>query len=305
MVLPAGAASHPFRGLVSYVLTPTRAGRLDEAALERLVVRAVTAGSDAVAVLGSTGNALYHPRGARAAAVRRAVAAAGTTPVVAGVSALSVRDVREHVADAQAAGAAGLLLAAVTYQPLGDQEVVGLYEAVVPDLSAPLAVYDNPGTTHVRFTDAMLAQATALPGVVAVKVPPPASGEARERLVALRGVLPAGTGIGVSGDWAAAEGLSAGADAWHSAVGGTLPVLARTLVDAVGAGPQAQTEVSVRLEPLWALVRRHGSLRVAAAAAQVLGLTSEAAVVAPVHPLGRAAHEDVARALEGLDDLVR
>ncbi|KFC52232.1 hypothetical protein GY12_07585 [Micrococcus luteus] len=94
-----------FPGLNAYLLTPLRDGRPDPGALERLAGRAVRAGVDAVAVLGSTGVGAYLGRADRAETVRRAVAAAGPVPVLAGVSALRTEDAVRHAEDAAAAGA--------------------------------------------------------------------------------------------------------------------------------------------------------------------------------------------------------
>jgi 4-hydroxy-tetrahydrodipicolinate synthase len=59
-----------------------------------------------------------------------------------------------HLADdAQAAGADALLLPAVSYQSLRDEEVFALFETVTRHVSVPVCIYDNPGTTHFTFTD--------------------------------------------------------------------------------------------------------------------------------------------------------
>lgn len=50
-------------------------------------------------------------------------------------------------------GAAGLLVAPVSYQPLTDEEVYGLFVDVDKQSSVPLIVYDSPGTTHFTFSD--------------------------------------------------------------------------------------------------------------------------------------------------------
>ncbi|MEU5924377.1 hypothetical protein ABZ817_12070 [Streptomyces antimycoticus] len=70
--------------------------------------------------------------------------------MIVGIGALRTRHVLEAAEDAQSAGAAGVLLAPVSYQPLTDDEVFGLFEDVTAGLSVPLVVYDNPRTT--RFT---------------------------------------------------------------------------------------------------------------------------------------------------------
>lgn len=97
---------------------------------------------------------------------------AGNIPVMVGTGALRTSQVQRLADDAQEAGAGAVLLAPVTYQPLGDDEVFGLFEAVTADLSVPLVVYDNPGTTHVNFSNDLYARIASLPQVASIKIPP-------------------------------------------------------------------------------------------------------------------------------------
>src|SRR5699024_3507127 len=63
---------------------------------------------------------------------------------------------------AEAAGAKGLLLAPVSYQPLTDDEVFALFRTVAEETSLPIAVYDNPGTTHFTFSTELYARLAEL-----------------------------------------------------------------------------------------------------------------------------------------------
>ncbi|OXS14437.1 dihydrodipicolinate synthase family protein [Zobellella denitrificans] len=144
---------------------------IDEAAFISLVERLAGAGVDSIGVLGSTGNYAYLTRAERARIVQLAVRHAGTVPVIAGIGALRTRAVQELAEDAQQAGAAGVLLAPVSYQKLSDDEVFGLYRDVTRTLSVPLCVYDNPGTTHFTFSDELHGRIAGLPQVASIKIP--------------------------------------------------------------------------------------------------------------------------------------
>ncbi|KIK86586.1 dihydrodipicolinate synthase [Micrococcus luteus] len=281
-----------FPGLNAYLLTPLRDGRPDPGALERLAGRAVRAGVDAVAVLGSTGVGAYLGRADRAETVRRAVAAAGPVPVLAGVSALRTEDAVRHAEDAAAAGAAGLLLSAMTYQPLTEDEVVGLFADVGAATGLPVVLYDNPTTTHVAMTERMYTRVAAAAPVHDVKIPGRSEDDeaaTRARVGRIRAALPPGTGVGVSGDAVATAGLLAGCDAWHSVLGGTLPRTAASLTRDAAAADEAlrdrARDATARLEPLWAMMRAHGSLRVMAAVAAHLGLADVNCLPRPLRPL--------------------
>ncbi|MEV6833990.1 dihydrodipicolinate synthase family protein [Streptomyces sp. NPDC051133] len=289
-----------FHGLSAFPLTPTTETGIDEQAFRALVTRLATAGVDSIGALGSTGGYAYLSREQRARVAALAVEAADGVPVMVGIGALRTSQVLALSEDAQKAGASAVLLAPMTYQPLTEDEVFGLYEDVTRELSVPLCVYDNPATTHVHFTDELHARIAALPNVAAVKIPPvpddPAGAGAR--VDALRALLPDTVTLGVSGDWTAATGLNAGCDAWYSVVGGLFPATALALTRAARSGEAARaTALSSQLEPLWRLFRRYGSLRVVATAAELLGLVDHPGLPRPLRGLTPPARRELAAAL--------
>ncbi|WP_138907016.1 dihydrodipicolinate synthase family protein [Streptomyces chryseus] len=279
-----------FTGLSAFPLTPIPGnGSVDEKAFATLVNRLATAGVDSIGALGSTGSYAYLTREERAHVARVAVDNADGVPVIVGVGALRTLQVLQAAEDAQNAGASGVLLAPVSYQPLTDDDVFGLYEEVTANLSIPLVVYDNPGTTHFTFTDELYARLARLPQVASIKIPslPADTAKARARVEHLRRLLPDTVTVGISGDAAAARGLNAGCDAWYSVIGGTFPEPALALTRAAQTGQHERAlEESQRLQPLWDLFTRHGgSLRVVAAAAAHLGLTAQRNLPLPLRGL--------------------
>ncbi len=279
-----------FTGLSAFPITPVTDHGIDDTSFAGLVERLATARVDSITALGSTGSYPYLNRTERARAARLAVEHAGNTPVIVGIGALRTRDVLDITEDAQNAGASGVLLAPVSYQSLTADEVFGLYADVTAELSVPLVVYDNPGTTHFTFTDDLHARIAELGNVASIKIPgvPAAPGEAEARVSRLRALLPSSVTVGVSGDPLAATGLNAGCDAWYSVVAGTLPAPALAITRAAQAGDAATaTAESQRLQPLWDLFTRHGSLRVVSAIAELLDLVG---------------HPNLPRPLRGLPD---
>ncbi|WP_267893849.1 dihydrodipicolinate synthase family protein [Streptomyces sp. RTd22] len=133
-----------FTGLSAFPLTPITDDAIDEKAFATLVQRLAAAGVDSIGALGSTGSYAYLTREERARAARIAVQHADGTPVIVGIGALRTRHVLEAAEDAQNAGAAGVVLAPMSYQRLTDDDAFGLYEDVSAHLSVPLVVYDNP-----------------------------------------------------------------------------------------------------------------------------------------------------------------
>lgn len=267
-----------FRGLVAYPITPADAdGRVDVAALRRLVRRLVDAKVDGVGLLGSTGTYAYLTRDERRRAIEAAVeAAGGAAPIVAGVGALRTDAAVALARDAKAAGAGAGLLAPVSYTPLTDEEVFVHFQTVAGEAELPLCIYNNPGTTHFTFSVELEQRLSRVAGVVAVKNPAPAAGVAAQ-LADLRGRMPAGFSLGWSGDANVAEALLAGGDAWHSVVGGLFPRAALALCRLAQTGDADEARrLNARLAPLWALFTEYSGLRVVYAAATVLGLVSTA-----------------------------
>lgn len=292
-----------FSGLSAFPLTPMNENGLDEVAFARLIERLSAAGVDAIGALGSTGNYAYLLPTERMRIAQLAVAHAGPVPVMIGIGALRTRDVLALAEQAQHVGASAVLLAPVSYQALSSEEVFTLYETVTRTLSIPLCVYDNPGTTHFTFSDELHGRIAQLPNVRSIKIPgvPLSAEAAKARIDRLRARIPSHVTIGISGDAYAAQGLNCGCEAWYSVLGGLFPETALALVRAAQAGDGSEVlRQSERLQPLWALFKQYGSLRVMASAARLMGLVTSPALPLPLQPLNDAGCQQLAKLLHEL-----
>ncbi|ASR35736.1 dihydrodipicolinate synthase family protein [Prauserella marina] len=277
-----------FTGLSAFPLSPVAEESIDEPAFAGLVSRLHLAGVDSIGALGSTGSYAYLSGEQRKRIAELAVDAAEGTPVLVGIGALRTVDVLRHAEDAQNAGASAVLLAPVSYQPLTDDEVYGLYADVTARLSVPLCVYDNPGTTRFTFSDELHGRIAELPNVASVKIPatPEDQGEARARVRNLRRHVPGHVSLGVSGDSAGAGGLLAGCEAWYSVLGGLWPGVCLRITRAAQRGDADEARrLSGLLTPIWTLFGRYGSVRVVAAIADHMGLTGSLNLPRPLREL--------------------
>ncbi|MGO4741895.1 dihydrodipicolinate synthase family protein [Serratia quinivorans] len=294
-----------FTGLSSFPLTPITASGVDEQGFSKILARLTAARVDSMGILGSTGSYAYLTREQRNRIATLAKQLAGDIPVMVCVGAVSTDAILHLAEDAQAAGADALLLPAISYQPLRDEEVFALFETVTRHASVPVCVYDNPGTTHFTFTDELHGLLSSLDGVRSIKIPgvPGSPATATERVDALRKHLRPGVTIGISGDAYAGLGLNAGCEVWYSVCGGLFPETAKQITEAAAAQDHARvTALTTRLEPLWALFRKHGrSIRVIAAAAGVLGLTDTDCLPRPLQPLSADNIADIARVISALE----
>lgn len=275
-----------FTGLSAFPITPMGENGINETGFSALIRRLSEARVDSICVLGSTGNYAYLSRAERASVVRLAVDQAGGVPVMVGIGALRTRDAVLLAEDAQEAGASAVLLAPVSYHQLAPSEVFSLYQAVSESLIVPLCVYDNPGITRFEFSDELHGRITRLPQVASIKIPgvPAAPTAARERVANLRAHLVPRVTIGISGDTSAVQGLLAGCEVWYSVIGGIFPQTALAITRAAQRGDALEAmRLSARLAPLWRLYEKYGgSLRVIAAAAELIGIAPQPSLPLPL-----------------------
>ncbi|WP_020594044.1 dihydrodipicolinate synthase family protein [Kiloniella laminariae] len=299
-----------FHGLSAFPITPTDIhGRVKSSELCLLLDRIVKAGVNSIGLLGSTGGYVYLSRSERQSAVAAAVDfVGGRVPVIVGVGALRTDEAQHLARDARDAGADGLLLAPVSYAPLTEEEVYQHFVAVARATDLPLCIYNNPTTTRFTFSLDLLSRLSQLETIAAVKMPLPQDNAFEADLARLRqhtqgSSRAKGFAIGYSGDWGCAAGLLAGADSWYSVVGGLFPVQALKLAKAAQAGDALETQrIEQFFQPLWALFKEFGGLRVVYAAANILSLT-DAVPHLPILPLKPADQARVAEAIDVLDKL--
>jgi 4-hydroxy-tetrahydrodipicolinate synthase len=285
-------------GLSAFPITPCdRAGAVDTAALRDLLAPLIAAQVDSIGLLGSTGTYAYLARDERRRAVEVAVdAAAGRVPILVGVGALRTDEAVRLAQDARRAGATAGLLAPVSYTPLTDDEVFEHFAVVARDGGLPVCIYDNPTTTHFKFSPALVGRLSRLPNIVAVKTSAPEPPNVAQHLGELRAAVPDGFSLGYSGDWNSVEALIAGADAWYSVVAGLFPDICMAMVRAARGGEAAEARrLNAQLQPLWDTFKAYSSLRVMYAIAALRGLRAEPP--RPLLPLPKEAQEAVADAL--------
>lgn len=290
---------HDFEGLCAFPLSALSSRGIDIDRSRALIAQLAASGVDSLGLLGSTGSAAYLTVPERMELADEGIPAAAGLPCLVGVSALSTRDVLRLAEHATGAGASALLLSAMNYQPLTDDEVVGLFADVSSASDLPLVVYDNPATTGRAMSDQLFARLAEVPTVVSIKLAgvPQGSAAAAQRVQELRERLPSHMQLGVSGDAHAARGLLAGCDTWYSVLGGVLPDRCAVITQRARTRDIEGAEgESARLNPIWNLFERFGSYRVVSALADILGLLRPEHLPRPVLPLGTTERRLVERA---------
>lgn len=294
-----------YTGLSAFPLTPLRDDALDEASFIGLMERLADSGVDSITALGSTGSYAYLSHEERARVAALAVQHSGRKPVYVGVGALRTSQVLANIRAAEDAGASAVLLAPISYQPLTENDVLELFRTATSSCSLPVIVYDNPQTTHFRFTTELYARIAELPGIVSIKIPAVATEPVTPRSCVqdIRAVVCEDVTIGIARDPQAVEGINAGADTWYSVIAGTLPELAVRLARPAFAGQAAEAlAASEHYAPLWTLYSEFGgSVRVVAALAAHLGLVPENSLPLPIQGPNARQKARVAEVAEKLD----
>lgn len=291
------------KGLSAFPITPSnRDGRVDVEALRALLDPLIAAKVDSIGLLGSTGSYPYFSRDERRRAVQAATALAeGRVPILVGIGALRTDEAVQLAQDARDAGATAGLLAAVSYTPLTDDEVFEHFQTVARESGLPICIYDNPGTTHFRFTPALIGRLSRVEGIVAVKSPALDASTVAGHLGELRAVVPSDLALGYSADWNCTEALLAGADTWYSVLAGIFPRICVDIVRAATSGDVTRArQLDARLLPIWDLFKTFSSLRVVYALANLRGVCA-AEPPRPILPLPADAQRRVKETLAAME----
>lgn len=290
------------RGLSAFPITPANGdGQVDTGALRRLVARLVNAKVDSIGLLGSTGAYMYLSREERRRAIETAMLETkGRTPLIVGIGALRTDEAIRLAQDAKAIGASAGLLAAVSYTPLTEDEVFEHFSAVARESRLPIVIYDNPGTTHFRFTPELVGRLSAVPGITGIKNPSADSKATTRHLMEQRSIVPSGFSIGYSADWNTTEAMIAGADVWYSVLGGILPDVCLRIVRAAQRGDADMArQLDAMLMPIWDLFKQHSSLRIVHVLADLLDIC-HTEPPRPILPLSDAVRQQLAEILAQL-----
>ena len=295
-----------FKGLSAFPLTPLVSGEIEDKLFISLIENLAYAGVNSIGALGSTGSYAYLTREQRDRATKLAISAAAGIPVMTSIGHVSTEEVLRLAEDAQKAGVSGVLLAPLSYQKLSPDEVFRLFERVTTELSVPLCIYDNAATTGFEFTDELLVALSYLNNVGSIKLGdfPVDPSAAQKRVISLKNRVSEGVTIGISGDAQSAAALIAGCDVWYSVLGGLFPHYSLRLTQAALRGDESETHLlNMALEPLWVFYRRHGSLRVNAAVAEIMGTVSAPCLPFPLQSLVGTERASLEEALEKLQFL--
>jgi 4-hydroxy-tetrahydrodipicolinate synthase len=152
-----------FRGSYSVTVTPFTEDRraIDLDALRRFMEWQVESGVPGVIVLGSTGEYLAVSDDERAELVETTVKqVAGRAHVIVGTMNAHTPNAVRYSKQAEELGADGLMVLPPYYYTPTDDEIWRYYRAVSEAVSVPIMLYNNPVTSNVDMSAALVARLT-------------------------------------------------------------------------------------------------------------------------------------------------
>ena len=237
-------------GSITALATPFDAsGAIDFDAWQRHIATQLAAGTQALVVAGSTGEAAAleddEYDALLAAAVRQV---AGQVPVLAGTGLSNTAKTVALTRRVATLGADAALVVTPPYVRPTQAGLIAHYRAIADDGALPVVLYNVPGRTGGDLLPETVAELVDHPRVVAIK-------EARaepERMDALLALRRPGFTVLSGDDTTATRAMLAGADGVISVASNIIPAAFRRLCDLARAGRRDEAEAwDTRLQPVF------------------------------------------------------
>lgn len=283
--------SAALEGIIAYPITPFRAdGGIDDHAFTKVTENLLKSKPVAIAFLGSTGESAYLTdeewRHATDLGVKDV---AGRVPVIIGISELTTSAAVAKARHAAAAGADMLMVIPISYWKLSDDEIFGHYKTIAAATDLPIMVYNNPATSGVDMSPALLVRLVQeLPTVRYIKE---SSGDIN-RMHAIRSTAPE-IPFYNGANHLALEALAAGAWGWCTAAPNLLDEQPALLVNLMRRGDIAGArDLFYHMLPLLKFIVTGGLPATVKAGLALRGLEAGSPRL-PLKPLSTAAVEEL------------
>ena len=163
--------AHLFHGSLVALITPFKNGKLDEAALEKMLEWHIANGTNAIVPAGTTGECptLTHEEHERVVALTAQIVH-GRIPVLAGAGSNNPVEAVRLTNAAEKAGADGVLHVAGYYNRPNQDGLYAHFKMINDETSLPIIIYNIPGRAVVNITPATVAKmANDLPHIAGIK----------------------------------------------------------------------------------------------------------------------------------------
>lgn len=160
-----------FHGSMVALITPMQAdGSLDYDSLDRLIEFHIENATDAIVVVGTTGESATLDEKEHCDTIRRAVqTAAGRVPIIAGTGSNSTREAIDLTRCAMEAGVDACLLVTPYYNKPTQEGLYLHYKAVAEAVAVPQILYNVPGRTVCDMLPETVERLAGISNIVGIK----------------------------------------------------------------------------------------------------------------------------------------
>lgn len=159
-----------FYGSGTALVTPFRGNRIDFDALENLIDWQIDQDTDALIVLGTTGEPCTLSDAERTSVIECAVARnSRRVPMIVGVGSNDTRKAIGYAVEAQMLGADALLVVTPYYNRTSRQGLIEHYTAIADKVEIPIIMYNVPSRTGINLSPDVVAELAKHPMLCAVK----------------------------------------------------------------------------------------------------------------------------------------
>ena len=246
----ASGTSLPAGSIPALVTPMHQDGSIDWQSYRELIEWHIASGTDAIVVMGSTGESATVSTDEHCELISVAVGQAqGRLPIIAGTGANATAEAIELTQFAHKAGAVAALSVVPYYNKPTQEGLFAHFKAVAEAADIPLILYNVPGRTITDLTNETVLRLAQLPNIVGLK---DATGDIGRGISLMRS-LPEGFALYSGDDPTAAALMLFGARGNISVTANVIPAAMTRLCSAARAGDvETVREISLRIAPLHA-----------------------------------------------------
>ena len=159
-----------FHGAMVAIVTPFKAGQVDEEAFRQLIEFQIANGTHGIVPCGTTGESATLSFAEHERIIEITVEqVAGRVPVVAGTGSNNTEEAIRLTKHAEKAGAVGALMISPYYNKPTQEGLYRHFAKVAESVGIPIIVYNIPGRTAVNIEPDTIARLSRVPNIVGVK----------------------------------------------------------------------------------------------------------------------------------------
>ena len=159
-----------FKGAGVAIVTPFKDGKFDKEAYEKLIDFQIENGTQAIIVLGTTGEATTVGIEERGEIVRTAVAKIGKrVPVIVGTGSNCTNTAIEYTKQAEELGADGVLVVTPYYNKCTNKGMIEHFTVIAKATKLPVILYNVPGRTAVNIPPQVVVEMAKVENVIGIK----------------------------------------------------------------------------------------------------------------------------------------